>query len=119
MNCCNVHNILGIIANGEISLCGIGVTTKDLVFGNMNNDSIKQIWQTNHILKKIREEIPNDLDGICGNCIHKYTCLGVCIASNYQSSKKINSANYFCERAEEINLFPIYRKIKNFNGGIQ
>lgn len=119
MNCCNVQNILGIIATGEISLCGIGVTTKDLVFGNISDESIIQIWHTNLILNKIRKEIPEKLDGICGNCIHKYTCLGVCIASNYQSSQKINSANYFCEEAEELDLFPISRKSLNLIGGIQ
>jgi SynChlorMet cassette radical SAM/SPASM protein ScmF len=117
LNSCNVKNILGIIANGEISLCGIGVTTKDLVFGNINDDSLNQIWQANPILQKIRKEIPGKLDGICGNCIHKHTCLGVCVAANYQSSKKINSANCFCKTAEEIDLFPISRKSINFTGG--
>ena len=116
---CNIHNILGIIANGEISLCGIGVTTKELVFGKINDDSLREIWKTNPTLIRIRKEIPEKFDGICGNCLHRFTCLGVCVASNYQSSNKINSANYFCRIADENDLFPISRKSINFNGGLQ
>jgi radical SAM protein with 4Fe4S-binding SPASM domain len=107
---CTVLNILSIISDGSISICGIGVTIPGLVFGHINNDNLGDIWKTSPKLKNLREEIPAKLEGICGRCIHRDTCLGTCVANNYHTSKKFSSSYYFCDQADKSGIFPSSRK---------
>jgi SynChlorMet cassette radical SAM/SPASM protein ScmF len=112
---CRVFNILGMLSTGDLSLCGIGVTVPDLIFGHISKDSVKEIWCESPGLKSLREKIPHQLDGICGQCLHKELCLGTCVANNYFRAKKTNAPYYFCENADNRNLFPSTRqKNRNF-----
>ncbi|MEO0241952.1 MAG: radical SAM protein [candidate division WOR-3 bacterium] len=40
---CKIHNILGILSNGMVSICGIGKNITQLVMGNIGKDSIIDI----------------------------------------------------------------------------
>ncbi|MBN2398993.1 MAG: radical SAM protein [Candidatus Aminicenantes bacterium] len=107
---CSVLNILSIISDGSISICGIGVTIPELLFGHITDDNLRDIWLTSPKLINLREEIPEKLEGICGLCIHRDTCLGSCVANNFHTSKKFSSAFYFCEQADKSGIFPSSRK---------
>ncbi len=107
---CRVLNILGILANGEISLCGIGVTEKGLIFGHIIKDNLADIWCNASGIEKLRKLVPFGLDGICSECIHRDICLGNCIANSFKLYGKINSSYYFCHEAEQSNLFPKSRR---------
>jgi len=111
---CHVKNILSILAGGRISLCGIGETVADLIFGHVGKNSLKDIWLTHPVLQEIREQIPGEMEGVCAECIHRNFCMGHCIAQSYLMSKKLNSSFWFCQYARERNLFPESRlKIQN------
>lgn len=112
MGRCTVLNILGIIADGTLSLCGIGTSVPDLTYGHMKNQDLAKVWQSSPSLLELRHLIPHQLEGICGDCLHKATCLGSCIANNYFRSGKLNSAFYFCEKAFKNEIFPKSRKVK-------
>jgi SynChlorMet cassette radical SAM/SPASM protein ScmF len=107
---CNVKNILGILADGSISLCGIGSSIPELVFGNIARDNIKDIWGSSLVLQEIREVIPFRLEGICGECLLKEICLGDCVAHNYHKTGKLSSQYWFCDNAVSLGLFPESRK---------
>lgn len=107
---CSIHNVLGMLSGGELSMCGIGVTVKELVYGNINQDQLKQVWCQAPGLVSLREQIPNQLEGICGQCIHRDICNGSCVANNYYNSGRLNSPFFFCENAYKLNLFPFSRK---------
>ena len=107
---CNVRNILGILADGDISLCGIGYTIPELVCGHIARDNIKDIWCDSPILQEIRKVIPFRLEGICGECLLKEICLGECVAHNYHKTGKLNSPYWFCNNALSQGLFPESRK---------
>ncbi len=111
MSRCHVLNILGIIANGDISLCGVGVTMPELVFGNLGRDRLKAVWTSSPQLRKMRRLIPDKFEGICGRCLHRHTCLGSCIANNYHSGKKFNAPYFFCREAAEKGIFPSARSL--------
>lgn len=102
---CNICNLLGILADGRVSICGIGYTT-DLVLGNIKSDSILKLWQNNEILKEIREKIPSGLQGICKKCILKFYCLGKCRALAYSNYKSLYAPLPFCQEAYERGIFP-------------
>jgi SynChlorMet cassette radical SAM/SPASM protein ScmF len=107
---CSILNILGVLASGELSMCGIGVTTPELVYGHLETDDLHHVWCNSPQLELLRERIPFQLDGICAECIHQADCLGHCVANSFYSSHRIDSSYYFCERAAEMGLFPESRR---------
>jgi SynChlorMet cassette radical SAM/SPASM protein ScmF len=107
---CNVLNILGMLSSGELSLCGIGTTVSELIYGHTKNGDLKKVWCESPELTNLRKNIPAKFKGICNNCIHKDFCLGTCIANNYHRTGKLNSSHYFCEGMDKMGLFPKARK---------
>jgi len=107
---CGILGILGVIANGHYALCGIGEHIPELVFGVVGQDRLETIWQENPVLNALREGLPGKLEGICGQCLMKYRCLGSCVAQNYYRSHNLWAPFWFCEEAEAAGLFPASRK---------
>ena len=107
---CNVLNILGMLSGGELSLCGIGTTVPELIYGHMKNNNLKEVWCESPGLHLLRELVPEKLEGICSNCIHRDFCLGSCGANTYYRTKKLNAPYVFCEQAEKLKIFPDSRK---------
>jgi SynChlorMet cassette radical SAM/SPASM protein ScmF len=107
---CSILNILGVLSEGELSMCGIGVTTPGLIFGHLDRDDLLDIWLSAPVLQELRRSIPAELEGVCGACIHRDFCLGQCVANNYQSTGRLTSAYYFCREADELGLFPDSRR---------
>jgi len=109
---CTVRNILGLLAGGELSLCGIGVTVPQLIYGHIETDSLHDVWCNSIGLVQLREQVPAKLEGICAQCIHRDLCLGVCVANNFHSTGKLNAPYQFCHTADRLSLFPDSRKRK-------
>lgn len=107
--CCHVLNILGVLSSGDLSICGVGVTIPELNFGNLAKDDMGKVWARSPKLKELRRFIPGKFEGVCGRCIHRFTCLGACIANNYHLKQKFNAPYYFCDQAFKQGLFPISR----------
>jgi SynChlorMet cassette radical SAM/SPASM protein ScmF len=105
-NVCGILGILGVISSGHYALCGIGEHVPELVFGEIEADRLEDIWQEESTLKQLREGLPFQLTGICGQCLMKHRCLGSCIAQNYYRSGSMWSSFWFCEQAKEAGLFP-------------
>ena len=103
---CNIHNIIGLLANGDLALCGIGTSVDDLLYGNLKTDNLEDIWNNSPKLAELRRLIPDELEGICAKCVHKRFCKGTCVAGNYNRTGKLNAPHHFCETAEKLGLFP-------------
>jgi SynChlorMet cassette radical SAM/SPASM protein ScmF len=108
---CTVLNILGIVENGDISFCGIQRVAQDLVMGNVRRDRLEDIWFHHPLLKRMRETIPDRLEGICGQCFFKRMCLGSCLACTYYLEKRLTAPYWFCQEAFEKGLFPKTRYV--------
>ena len=108
---CNIKNMLGVLSDGTISICGIGRAIKELSFGNIKKDKLINIWNNNEILRQIREYIPQKLEGVCSRCMMKKICLGKCRAEAYSINSSIYSAHDFCQKAYEQGLFPKTRLV--------
>jgi len=107
---CSMLNILGMLSGGELSLCGIGTTVPELIYGHIKDNNLREVWCESPGLHLLREQVPEKLEGICSQCIHKYFCLGNCVANTYYRTQKLNASYGFCEQAEKLNLFPYSRK---------
>ncbi len=103
---CTIHNIIGLLANGDLALCGIGTSVDDLLYGNLKTDDLVEIWKNSPKLAELRRLIPDELEGICSKCLHKRFCKGTCVAGNYNSGGKLNAPYSFCSTAEKLGLFP-------------
>ena len=98
--------ILGVLANGNYALCGIGMNVPELVFGHAETDRLEDLWETTKVLKELREGLTDRLEGICGDCVMKGVCLGSCIAQNYYKSNNLWAPFWYCEEAKKAGLFP-------------
>jgi len=103
---CHIHNIIGVLSDGHYALCGIGYNVPEMIFGEVAATRLCDIWTENKILLDIRKSLPNDLEGICGSCLMKKTCMGSCIAQNYYRTQKLFAPYWFCNEAFKAGLFP-------------
>lgn len=103
---CNIFNILGILSSGHLAMCGIGSQVPDLCYGKIGEDRIKDVWIHNSKLLELREMLPLELDGVCGQCVFKGNCMGYCVAGNYSSTNSLSAAYWFCQLAYEQGIFP-------------
>jgi len=103
---CRVLNLLGVLSDGSYALCGIGETVPDLVFGRADRDPLGTVWDAHPVLLELRAGLPHRLQGACGRCLMSQLCLGSCIAQNYSLSGHLWGANWFCEEARDLGLFP-------------
>jgi radical SAM protein with 4Fe4S-binding SPASM domain len=88
---CGVITNLGILGSGEISLCGIGWSVPDMVFGRLGEDSIRDIWLCHPRVLQLRRELTDvaAYPGICGDCIHAGACHTGCVANNYLEGSRL------------------------------
>lgn len=107
---CDIHNILGVLHTGHMSMCGIGVEDDELVYGMFGKDLLVDVWTNHPTIRKVRENIPHQLEGICGNCLLRDSCRGFCPADSYHRSQNTKASFWFCEQAEIEGLFPKTRK---------
>ncbi|NIQ37117.1 MAG: SynChlorMet cassette radical SAM/SPASM protein ScmF [Proteobacteria bacterium] len=103
---CGILGILGVLGDGSYALCGIGETVPELVFGHSAKDRLEEVWRETPVLLELRDEFPHSLEGICGDCLMRYRCLGGCVAQNYYRKKNIWAAFWYCEKAQRQGLFP-------------
>jgi radical SAM protein with 4Fe4S-binding SPASM domain len=73
---------------------------------------LKVVWEGKTLLNTIRKGLPDNLDGICANCLMRNRCFGACIAQNYYRTGELWAPFWFCEEAEKTGLFPSSRKYK-------
>ncbi len=110
---CRIHNICGILSNGDVSICGIGRRKRDLIMGNVKKNSIARIWQEGSLFKEIREKVPFQLQGICRRCLFKHHCLGFCRADILSNRQSMQDPFGMCEEAYQKGLFPKSRILKD------
>jgi SynChlorMet cassette radical SAM/SPASM protein ScmF len=103
---CGILGILGVIPSGSYAICGIGEHIPELVFGEVGDDGLKEVWMENQVLQELREGLPSKLEGVCARCLMKHLCLGSCIAQNYYDAGSLWAPFWFCQQAEKAGLFP-------------
>jgi len=109
LSSCGILGILGLLADGHYALCGVAEHIPELVYGQAGVDRLAEIWSGHPLLQELREGLPNDLKGVCSECLMKKICLGSCVAMNYQQAQGLFDPYWFCEQAHASNLFPASR----------
>lgn len=112
---CTVRNILSMLPDGALSLCGIGFTVPELIYGHIENGSLRELWCRSPGLVELRKQVPAELEGVCARCLHRDACLGACVANNFHTRGRLNAPSLFCELADAAGLFPASRKKQGWN----
>ncbi|MBI5833756.1 MAG: SynChlorMet cassette radical SAM/SPASM protein ScmF [Armatimonadetes bacterium] len=108
---CGILGILGVLASGQYALCGIGESVPELLFGQVGQVPLAEVWYQHPVLLALRDGLPGKLGGICAECLQKSDCLGSCIAQNYYRAKDLFAPYWFCEEADQLGLFPASRRV--------
>ncbi len=106
---CHVRHILGVLGSGEMALCGIGRTIPALVFGNLREKSVADVWFDTPVLHELRRELDAPYPGVCGQCVHAGRCLTYCVAQNYETTGRLVAPDRLCAAADERGAFPTGR----------
>jgi SynChlorMet cassette radical SAM/SPASM protein ScmF len=110
---CNVNSTLGLLADGTITICGMGRYTPDFRFGQLGQDDLATVWATHPTLQLIRDGVPSKLGGVCGRCVARTACLGHCRIDN----ENVTLQTFFdpfatCAEMESLGRFPKSRIIE-------
>jgi SynChlorMet cassette radical SAM/SPASM protein ScmF len=107
---CGVLNLLGVLPNGELSICGIGETHTDLVFGHARKTPLKEVWEGSPVLDQVRKEIALWPTGVCQRCmVRRYCRWGYCRAEAYALLGSLSAPPSFCQTAHQAGCFPASR----------
>jgi len=106
---CGIFHIMGILANGSLAMCGIGMEIPELTYGKLGVNRVADVWKDNQVLQDIRRDLPGKLEDPCGKCLFKWQCLGSCVAENYHQARRLTAPFWFCQQAEEAGLLPEQR----------
>jgi radical SAM protein with 4Fe4S-binding SPASM domain len=101
--------MLGIGYSGNVALCHVAADNNMFVFDNVRNKPISEIWENNIKLLNYKSINPDDLKGICGNCLGRHLCRGGC---RLHALTKYHGDFYApdpqCQNIYEIDYFPKY-----------
>lgn len=101
---CEPSTILGLLPNGDVAICGIGITNKKAVLGNVRMSDIRDIVDHSAVLRSLR--VRQKYTGICGTCIFRDVCANVCPAHAFAHSGSYSGAYPVCQVIYEAGLFP-------------
>ena len=103
---CGILGILGVLPTGHYALCGIGEQLGDMVFGEVAEGALVNVWNAHPVLERLRSGLPQNLEGVCRRCLHRRQCQGSCVAQNYYRTGSLWASYWMCEEAEAAGLFP-------------
>lgn len=107
LNFCSWGNgMCGIMPNGDVSICAPAFETMGIVAGNLKSMTLEKIWKSSSLFTNLREI--SDLEGVCGKCVYRMACRGMCRIFAKAKYGKITSPYPFCQDMYEKGLFPEY-----------
>jgi radical SAM protein with 4Fe4S-binding SPASM domain len=99
-------NFCGVLANGDVSICGVASDEPDLVAGNIKEKSFKEIWATSPLFRQTRSLNVKDLGGICGRCAFNEFCGGACRLSAFRAEGDFLAPYELCQRFYDEGYIP-------------
>lgn len=110
--------LLGVLPNGDVSICAVSRDDESLNFGNVRDSELrlKDIWtKTRMDMLRSRYVEAQSLNGICGDCVWKYSCKGGCRAWAYEEGGDWDAPFPICQSLEEAGAFPKMYRLSHQN----
>lgn len=104
---CHYKNLLGILPNGDVSLCGTGICHPEAIIGNVKRDDMDDMWNSNNeFLTKLRSLEPEKFRGVCGECMFRSNCANLCPAFVYDVYGDLQASYPICQSCYDAGFFP-------------
>lgn len=103
---CSFPYYLGINSDGSVAPCDGLFNSKEMIIGNIRENSLAEIWSKSKLLKELIKVNPADLRGVCKKCIYKDYCGGGCRAHAYIRYGDFTMPDPICQTVYEAGLFP-------------
>ena len=88
--------------DGSVFPCGLYPQLKSFCAGNLNSDSLKEIWSNSNILNELRSTKISDLPETCQKCKYSEICGGGCRGAAMQINKSISKGDTRCPMYEKV-----------------
>jgi radical SAM protein with 4Fe4S-binding SPASM domain len=99
--------LLGILPNGDVTICALSRENEDLYFGNVRRIRLKEVWERAEMDQlRCRYLAADHLNGICGDCIWNRACRGACRAWAYLSGESFDAPYPLCQALAAAGEFP-------------
>ena len=101
--------LLGVLPNGDVSICALTRDKEELNFGNTRDESLslQEVWtKTRMDMLRSKYLEAAELEGICGDCVWQYTCKGSCRAWAYEEGHSFDAPFPICQSMDEAGAFP-------------
>jgi radical SAM protein with 4Fe4S-binding SPASM domain len=108
---CGFKHLLGILADGRVSFCGMGYRAREYVFMQAGDASLEEVWNDDPQLQHVRRLLPERLEGVCANCVARSACQGGCRAEAYEIYGSLTAPSPACQQLYDAGLFPIQRLV--------
>jgi radical SAM protein with 4Fe4S-binding SPASM domain len=104
-------NVLGILSNGEVSMCSASYDDPEMIGGNAFEAPLMDIWRNSAFFHELRNIGNGDVQGVCGNCLFYSVCRGVCKMSSWSHYGEKNAPYPLCQEVYNSGAFPAYALI--------
>ncbi len=107
---CGFLNLISVLADGSITLCGIGQEQKHLIMGNIQRSyDLARIWEREPSMLDVRRRVFRGLRGVCSECQAQSDCLGGCRAAAVAAAASLAESPPWCQSLYDAGLFPASR----------
>lgn len=104
-------SVLGILSNGQISMCSASYDDPEMIGGNAFETPLMDIWRDSPFFHQLREVAHGDVKGVCGNCVFYSVCRGVCKMSSWSHYGEKDAPYPLCQEIYNSGSFPKYALI--------
>jgi radical SAM protein with 4Fe4S-binding SPASM domain len=101
-------SLMGISPSGIASLCHVCNDDPNFIFGDLKTQSLTEIWEKNELLDSFRNFDPDQLRGVCGNCLAREICRGGCRFHAMIKYGNLYAPEPQCQTVYELGQFPEY-----------
>lgn len=101
--------LLGILPNGDVTICAVSRDNPELHFGNVREEGfrLKATWEKTRMdMLRSRYVVAEGVEGICGDCVWKYHCKGACRAWAYEEGGSFDAPFPLCKALDDAGAFP-------------
>jgi radical SAM protein with 4Fe4S-binding SPASM domain len=104
-------NVLGILSNGDISMCSASYDDPNMIGGNVAQQPLMDIWRNSRFFQDLRDISGGAVKGVCSNCVFYKVCRGVCKMSSYSHYGEKDAPYPLCQEIYNNGAFPTYALI--------
>jgi radical SAM protein with 4Fe4S-binding SPASM domain len=100
------QSFLAVLADGSVALCHGLYGVEEAIAGNLRSTPLAEIWERSTLFQTTRAWSGDALSGICGNCVVRHECRGLCRASAIGRYRDLAAPYPTCQQLFDAGLFP-------------